>query len=376
MTDTVMQKSYKMQWLLTGLMLAVLTVACGWLLVVFWDDIKSIAWLYDLFKIIAIVAPLMGAVAYLTFAERKIIGYMQVRIGPNRVGPRGWLQPIADALKLLMKEIVIPTNANRFLFVVAPMLSIAPALAAWAVLPFTDTLVLANIDASLLYILALTSMGVYGVIIAGWASNSKYAFLGAMRCAAQIVSYEIAMGFALVGVLLAGGSLNLVDIVQAQQGSLLHWFWLPLLPLFLVYFISGVAETNRAPFDVSEGESEIVAGFHVEYSGMAFAVFFLAEYANMILIAALASLMFLGGWLSPFEGTWFESWFAWVPGIFWLFAKMAVMLLLFLWFRATFPRYRYDQIMRLGWKVFIPITIVWLVIEGAAVVANVGPWFD
>jgi NADH-quinone oxidoreductase subunit H len=276
----------------------------------------------------------------------------------------------------LFKEIIIPTNANRFLFLIAPMLSIAPALAAWAVLPFTDTLVLANIDASLLYILALTSMGVYGVIIAGWASNSKYAFLGAMRSAAQIVSYEIAMGFALVGVLIAGGSLNLVEIVQAQQGSALHWFWLPLLPLFLVYFISGVAETNRAPFDVSEGESEIVAGFHVEYSGMAFAVFFLAEYANMILIAALASLMFLGGWLSPFEGTWFESWFTWVPAIFWLFAKMSVMLLLFLWFRATFPRYRYDQIMRLGWKVFIPITIVWLVIEGAAVVADVGPWFD
>ena len=376
MTDTVMQKSYKPQMIATLLALVFATAVGGWLLVYFWEDIKAIAWLYDLFKIIAIVAPLMGAVAYLTFAERKIIGYMQVRIGPNRVGPRGWLQPIADALKLLMKEIVIPTNANRFLFVVAPMLSIAPALAAWAVLPFTDTLVLANIDASLLYILALTSMGVYGVIIAGWASNSKYAFLGAMRCAAQIVSYEIAMGFALVGVLLAGGSLNLVDIVQAQQGSLLHWFWLPLLPLFLVYFISGVAETNRAPFDVSEGESEIVAGFHVEYSGMAFAVFFLAEYANMILIAALASLMFLGGWLSPFEGTWFESWFAWVPGIFWLFAKMAVMLLLFLWFRATFPRYRYDQIMRLGWKVFIPITIVWLVVEGAAVMANVGPWFD
>jgi len=376
MTDTVMQKSYKLQWLLTGLLLAVLTVVATVLLVYFWEDIKAIAPLYDLFKIIAIVAPLMGAVAYLTFAERKIIGYMQVRIGPNRVGPRGWLQPIADALKLLMKEIVIPTNANRFLFIVAPMLSIAPALAAWAVLPFTDTLVLANIDASLLYILALTSMGVYGVIIAGWSSNSKYAFLGAMRSAAQIVSYEIAMGFALVGVLLAGGSLNLVEIVQAQQGSLLHWFWLPLLPLFLVYFISGVAETNRAPFDVSEGESEIVAGFHVEYSGMAFAVFFLAEYANMILIAALASLMFLGGWLSPFQGTWFESWFAWIPGIFWLFAKMALMLLLFLWFRATFPRYRYDQIMRLGWKVFIPITIVWLVVEGAAVVANVGPWFD
>jgi NADH-quinone oxidoreductase subunit H len=376
MTDTVMQKSYRPHMLVTLLVVVVATALCGWLLVSFWEDIKAIAWLYDLFKIIAIVAPLMGAVAYLTFAERKIIGYMQVRIGPNRVGPRGWLQPIADALKLLMKEIIIPTNANRFLFFVAPMLSIAPALAAWAVLPFTDTLVLANIDASLLYILALTSMGVYGVIIAGWSSNSKYAFLGAMRSAAQIVSYEIAMGFALVGVLLAGGSLNLVEIVQAQQGSLLHWFWLPLLPLFLVYFISGVAETNRAPFDVSEGESEIVAGFHVEYSGMAFAVFFLAEYANMILIAALAALMFLGGWLSPFEGTWFESWFAWVPGIFWLFAKMSVMLLLFLWFRATFPRYRYDQIMRLGWKVFIPITIVWLVVEGAAVVANISPWFD
>jgi NADH-quinone oxidoreductase subunit H len=326
-------------------------------------------------KIVAILVPLLLAVAYLTYAERKIIGYMQVRIGPNRVGFRGWLQPIADALKLLMKEIILPTNASRFLFVIAPMLSIAPAMAAWAVFPFTDTLVLANIDASLLYILALTSMGVYGVIIAGWASNSKYAFLGAMRSAAQIVSYEIAMGFALVGVLIAGGSLNLVEIVEAQQGSLLHWFWLPLFPLFLVYFISGVAETNRAPFDVSEGESEIVAGFHVEYSGMAFAVFFLAEYANMILIAALASLMFLGGWLSPFQGSWIESWFAWVPSIFWLLGKTALMLLFFLWFRATFPRYRYDQIMRLGWKVFIPITIVWLVIEGAAVMARIGPWF-
>ena len=375
MTTTYIEK-YKTQLLLTLLATAAGTALVVMLGIYFWEDIKANVVLYALVKIIVIVAPLMGAVAYLTFAERKIIGYMQVRVGPNRVGPRGWLQPIADALKLLFKEIVIPTNANRFLFLIAPMLSIAPALAAWAVLPFTDTLVLANIDASLLYILALTSMGVYGVIIAGWASNSKYAFLGAMRSAAQIVSYEIAMGFALVGVLIAGGSLNLVEIVQAQQGSALHWFWLPLLPLFLVYFISGVAETNRAPFDVSEGESEIVAGFHVEYSGMAFAVFFLAEYANMILIAALASLMFLGGWLSPFEGTWFEAWFAWVPAIFWLFGKMSLMLLLFLWFRATFPRYRYDQIMRLGWKVFIPITIVWLVIEGAAVVASVGPWFD
>jgi NADH-quinone oxidoreductase subunit H len=374
MTNTYIEK-YKSQLLVTLLTAVVLTALLVVLGVYFWADIKANVVLYSLVKIIVILVPLMLGVAYLTFAERKIIGYMQVRIGPNRVGPRGWLQPIADALKLLMKEIIVPTNANRFLFIIAPMLSIAPALAAWAVFPFTDTLVLANIDASLLYILALTSMGVYGVILAGWASNSKYAFLGAMRSAAQIVSYEIAMGFALVGVLIAGGSLNLVEIVEAQQGSLLHWFWLPLLPLFLVYFISGVAETNRAPFDVSEGESEIVAGFHVEYSGMAFAVFFLAEYANMILIAALASLMFLGGWLSPFQGTWFEAWFAWVPAIFWLLAKTALMLLFFLWFRATFPRYRYDQIMRLGWKVFIPITIVWLVIEGAAVMAHIGPWF-
>jgi NADH-quinone oxidoreductase subunit H len=375
MTDTALQKSFKTQWLITLAVLGLVTLAVAALLFRYWEEITAIAPLYDLIKIIVILVPLLLGVAYLTYAERKIIGYMQVRIGPNRVGPRGWLQPIADALKLLMKEIILPTNADRFLFLIAPMLSLAPALAAWAVMPFTDTLVLANIDASLLYILALTSVGVYGVIIAGWASNSKYAFLGAMRSAAQIVSYEIAMGFALVGVLIAGGSLNLREIVLAQQGSLLHWFWLPLFPLFLVYFISGVAETNRAPFDVAEGESEIVAGFHVEYSGMAFAVFFLAEYANMILIAALTSVMFLGGWLSPFEGTWFESWFAWVPGIFWLMAKISLFLFVFLWLRATFPRYRYDQIMRLGWKVFIPITIVWLAVEGAAVVAHVGPWF-
>jgi NADH-quinone oxidoreductase subunit H len=350
-------------------------------MVEFWELIREP--FFITLKIVAILIPLMLGVAYLTFAERKIIGYMQVRIGPNRVGPRGWLQPIADALKLLMKEIVIPTNSNRFLFLIAPMISIAPALAAWAVMPFTDRMVLANIDASLLYILALTSVGVYGVIIAGWASNSKYAFLGAMRSAAQIVSYEIAMGFALVGVLIAGGSLNLVDIVQAQQGSVLHWFWLPLFPLFLVYFISGVAETNRAPFDVAEGESEIVAGFHVEYSGMAFAVFFLAEYANMILIAALTALMFMGGWLTPLQGIVPDSVFEWPvigmlldSGIHWLLIKTSFFLLLFLWFRATFPRYRYDQIMRLGWKVFIPITIVWLAVEGAAVVADVGPWFD
>ncbi len=382
MAHTLLEK-YKMQLLATVLTAGIATLLLVMLGVHFWDDITANVFLYTLIKIIVIVVPLLLGVAYLTFAERKVIGYMQVRIGPNRVGPRGWLQPIADALKLLFKEIIIPTNSNRFLFLIAPTISIAPALAAWAVLPFTDTLVLANIDASLLYILALTSMGVYGVIIAGWASNSKYAFLGAMRSAAQIVSYEIAMGFALVGVLIAGGSLNLVEIVQAQQGSVLHWFWLPLLPLFLVYFISGVAETNRAPFDVSEGESEIVAGFHVEYSGMAFAVFFLAEYANMILIAALASLMFLGGWLSPFEGLLPDTFLAngigglvFGSGVHWLLAKTSLLLFFFLWFRATFPRYRYDQIMRLGWKVFIPITIVWLVIEGAAVVANIGPWFD
>jgi NADH-quinone oxidoreductase subunit H len=346
-----MEASTLLDWVMTG----------GWILI----------------KIILIVMPLMLCVAYLTFAERKIIGYMQLRIGPNRVGPRGWLQPIADAVKLMFKEIIVPTNSNHYLFIIAPILSIAPALAAWAVIPFDDGLVLADVDASLLYILALTSVGVYGVIIAGWASNSKYAFLGAMRSAAQIVAYEIAMGFALVGVLMAAGSINLGDIVRAQQGSILHWYWLPLLPLFIIYFISGVAETNRAPFDVAEGESEIVAGFHVEYSGMTFAVFFLAEYANIILIATLAALLFMGGWLSPFEGIpVLEGLFSWVPGLVWLLVKVSFFLLLFLWFRATFPRYRYDQIMRLGWKVFIPLTIFWLVIEGAAVVGGLGPWFD
>ena len=341
-----------------------------------WDLIETPVWITA--KIIAIIVPLMLAVAYLTFAERKIIGYMQVRIGPNRVGPRGWLQPIADTVKLLMKEVIVPTNANTFLFVIAPMLAIAPALAAWAVIPFTDKLVLADINAGLLYVLAVTSLGVYGVIIAGWATNSKYAMLGALRSAAQIVAYEIAMGFALVGVLMAGGSLNLREIVLAQQGSILHWFWLPLLPLFLVYFISGVAETNRAPFDVAEGESEIVAGFHVEYSGMAFAIFFLAEYANMILIATLTALMFAGGWLSPLEGIPVLGAIPVLgsPGIFWLLAKISFFLFFFLWFRATFPRYRYDQIMRLGWTVFIPITIVWLVVEGLAIMAGIGPWFD
>ena len=339
------------------------------------EGLQTTIWI--LIKIVAIVAPLMLLVAYYTYAERKVIGYMQIRIGPNRVGPRGWLQPIADALKLMFKEVVLPTEANKALFLIAPMIAIGPALAAWAVFPFDEQLVLADINAGLLYILALTSLGVYGVIIAGWASNSKYAFLGAMRSAAQIVAYEIAMGFALVGVLVAAGSLNLGDIVRAQDGSLVHWFWLPLLPLFGVYFISGVAETNRAPFDVAEGESEIVAGFHVEYSGMAFAVFFLAEYANMILISALTALLFFGGWLSPFQGIpLLEAWFAWVPGFFWLLLKTFVFMFAFLWFRATFPRYRYDQIMRLGWKVFIPITILWILVIGLMVVYEVPWWFN
>jgi len=316
--------------------------------------------IWTMMKIVLIIGPLMLCVAYFTFAERKVIGYMQTRVGPNRVGPKGWLQPIADALKLMMKEVIIPNKSNRYLFLIAPVLSLAPALAAWAVIPFTDTLVLADIDASLLYVLALTSMGVYGVIVAGWASNSKYAFLGAMRSAAQIVAYEIAMGFALVGVLMVAGSLNLREIVLHQSGGFWEWYWLPLLPLFVVYFISGVAETNRAPFDVAEGESEIVAGFHVEYSGMGFAVFFLAEYANMILIAALTVLMFLGGWLPPVE----LAPFTWLPGLFWFGAKTAAVAFLFLWFRATFPRYRYDQIMRLGWKVLIPVTLVWIVVIG------------
>jgi NADH-quinone oxidoreductase subunit H len=332
-------------------------------------------------KIMVIMLPLMGLVAYYTLAERKIIGYMQVRVGPNRVGFFGrrlWGlgQPIADAVKLMFKEIILPTGANKLLFLIAPMLSIGPALAAWAVFPFNAGLVLADVNAALLYILAMTSLGVYGVIIAGWASNSKYAFLGAMRSAAQIVSYEIAMGFALVGVLVAAGSLNLGDIVAAQQGSFLHWFWLPLLPLFLVYFISGVAETNRAPFDVAEGESEIVAGFHVEYSGMTFAVFFLAEYANMILISGLSALMFLGGWLSPFPAGWVDGVFLLGDGFHWLLIKTFFFMFLFLWFRATFPRYRYDQIMRLGWKVFIPITIVWIVVVAVMRVTEMPWWFN
>lgn len=323
--------------------------------------------LYTLLKVVVIIVPLFIVVAYYTLAERKIIGFMQVRIGPNRVGPKGLLQPFADMFKLMFKEIILPTNSNKYLFFLAPVITFAPAMAAWAVMPFNDTLVFADINAGLLYILAMTSVGVYGVIIAGWASNSKYALLGAMRSAAQIVAYEIAMGFALVGVLMAAGSLNLGEIVASQEGGVGNWLFIPLLPLFAVYFISGVAETNRAPFDVAEGESEIVAGFHVEYAGMTFAVFFLAEYANMILIAMLTSLMFFGGWLSPIPGLVGDS-------VGWLFLKTGFFMLLFLWFRATFPRYRYDQIMRLGWKVLIPVTIVWIAVEGVLAYLQIGPW--
>ncbi len=324
--------------------------------------------IWTLIKIVAIAVPLILCVAFLTLAERKVIGFMQVRIGPNRVGWKGILQPFADVLKLLIKEIVVPSGASKVLFILGPILVLMPALAAWAVIPFSPELVLANIDAGLLYILAMTSIGVYGVIIAGWASNSKYAFLGGLRSAAQIVAYELAMGFALVGVLLAAQTMNLGGIVKAQESAygLLSWYFIPLFPLFLVYVISGVAETNRAPFDVAEGESEIVAGFHVEYSGMTFALFFLAEYMNMILISTLCSIMFLGGWLSPIPFI--------PPSFLWLVAKVMFVLFLFFWFRATFPRYRYDQIMRLGWKVLIPVTLVWLVVVAAWIQTPLWVW--
>ena len=317
-----------------------------------------------LVSILTVVVPLFLIVAYVTYSERKIIGFMQSRMGPSRVGPSGLLQPIADVLKLVSKEIIIPTNANKGIFLTAPMLMLVPSLLVWAVIPLSEFFIISNINAGLLFILALTSLSVYGVILAGWASNSKYAFLGSMRSAAQIIAYEIAMGFALVGVLMLSGSLNLQAIIQEQSGSILNWFWIPLFPLFLIYFIAGVAETNRAPFDVSEGESEIVAGFHVEYSGMAFAMFFLAEYMNLILISILSSIMFFGGWLSPFQGTFLNAYFAFVPGFVWLSLKTLIFIFIFLWLRATLPRYRYDQIMRLGWKVFLPITFFWLTVIG------------
>lgn len=338
------------------------------------EKLSVLGW--TIVKVLSIIIPLLLAVAYLTYAERRIIGFIQGRIGPNRVGPFGLLQPFADGLKLLFKEMIVPRRSNAYLFVLAPILVMGPALAAWAVIPFDTHWVLSDINVGLLYIFAMTSVGVYGVIIAGWASNSKYAFLGAMRSTAQIISYEIPMGFALVGVLMAARSMNLSDIVLSQEGGLWHWYWLPLLPLLFVYWISAVAETNRAPFDVAEGESEIVAGFHVEYAGMTFAIFFLAEYANMILVSTLASLLFMGGWLSPFQGIpYFETGFAFVPGIVWLFLKVSFFVFLFLWFRATFPRYRYDQIMRLCWKIFIPITLVWIVVLSILIQFKVPPWF-
>ncbi len=339
-----------------------------------WPDWLRLT-LTSLGQILAVTIVVILCVAYLTLAERKVIGYMQVRIGPNRVGPKGLLQPFADVLKLLIKEVVVPSRSNRFLFVVAPLLALTPAFAAWAVISLWPGFAIANVDAGVLYVLALAGFGAYGIILAGWATNSKYAFLGAMRSAAQIVAYEIAMGFALVGVVMAAGTLNIGRIVEAQSGGPLSWYWLWLFPLFLVYFISGVAETNRAPFDVAEGESEIVAGFHVEYSGIAFALFFLTEYANMILIAALTATFFFGGWLSPFEGyPLLGDTFLAAPGLHWLVLKIAFFLFCFLWFRATFPRYRYDQIMRLGWKVFIPVTLVWLCVEAVMWIYKIGPW--
>ncbi len=348
-------------------------------------------WIYELFpwfdgvfasiviiliKAMALVAPLMLVVAYFTYAERKVIGYMQLRIGPNRVGPKGWLQPIADALKLMTKEIIFPSKANIYLFLLAPVLAIAPAIAIWAVVPFDEGMYVANLDISLLYVLAIGSVGVYGIILAGWASNSKYPLLGALRSASLLVSYEIVIGFALVTVVMIAGSVNLNDIVMAQKGGVLNWYFIPLFPMMIIFFISALVETNRAPFDVVEGESEIVGGTHVEYSGMTFAVFFLAEYANMIFMAVLAVILFFGGWHSPFEGiAYLGAGFSWVPGIIWLLAKSTFFMFLYLWIRATFPRFRYDQIMRLSWKVFLPWTIVWIFVVALMTQFKIGPWF-
>ena len=338
------------------------------------QEIGILIWV--IIKILVIVVPLLLVVAYLIYAERKVIGYIQTRIGPNRVGFRGLLQPIADLIKLITKEIVVPSKSNKYLFVIAPLCALVPSLVGWAVIPFDQGMVLANINAGVLYVFAMSSLGVYGVIIAGWSSNSKYAMFGALRSAAQTVSYEIAMGFALVGVILAAGSMNLTQIVQSQAGGFWHWWCLPLLPLFIVFWVAGIAETNRAPFDVAEGESEIVAGFHVEYSGIGFALFFLSEYASMILISTMLALLFMGGWLSPFEGIpVLEDFFYIVPGFVWLMLKISFFLFVYLWARATFPRYRYDQIMRLGWKVLIPVTIVWIVVTALMVLLPLKPWF-
>jgi NADH-quinone oxidoreductase subunit H len=338
-------------------------------------DLATLLWV--IIKITVIVVPLLLTVAYMIYAERKVIGYIQLRIGPNRVGFRGLLQPFADLIKLVQKEIIVPNLSNRYLFVVAPLFSLIPALAAWAVIPFQEFIVLSNINAGVLYLFTMSSLGVYGVLIAGWASNSKYAMLGALRSAAQTISYEIAMGFALVGALIAAGSMNITDIVNSQHGGVVHWWFIPLFPLFMVFWIAGIAETNRAPFDLAEGESEIVAGFHVEYSSVGFALFFLAEYSNMILISAITSLVFMGGWLSPFEGMPFlENIFYFIPGFAWFFLKIAFFLFVYLWVRATLPRYRYDQLMQLGWKVLIPVTIVWLVVTATLVMLKAPIWFN
>jgi NADH-quinone oxidoreductase subunit H len=337
-------------------------------------NIALLIWM--LIKILGIIVPLLLVVAYIIYAERKVIGYIQSRIGPNRVGIYGLLQPIADLIKLMTKEIVVPTVSNRYLFVVAPLLSLIPAFAGWAIIPFSPGMVLSDINVGVLFLFAMSSLAVYGVLIAGWASNSKYAMFGAIRSAAQTVSYEIAMGFSLVGVLLAAGSMNLTDIVMSQQGGIWHWWCVPLLPLFLVFWIAGIAETNRAPFDLAEGEYEIVAGFHVEYSGMGFMVFFLSEYASMVMISMMVSILFLGGWLSPFENIpVLNSFFFVVPGFVWLFAKVGLFLFIYLWARATFPRYRYDQLMRLGWKILIPVTLIWLVVTACMVLLHIRPWF-
>ena len=338
------------------------------------QDISILLWI--IIKIVIIVVPLLLVVAYTTYAERKVIGFIQVRIGPYRVGYRGLLQPFADLLKLITKEIIVPAQSNKYLFVIAPLFALTPALAGWAVIPFEQGMVLANLNAGVLFLFAMSSLGVYGVLIAGWASNSKYAMLGSLRSAAQTISYEIAMGFALVGVLLAAGSMNITDIVMSQRGGIWHWWFLPLMPLFIVFWIAALAETNRAPFDLAEGESEIVAGFHVEYSGIGFALFFLAEYASMVLISTMMALLFLGGWLSPFENiTVLNDLFFFVPGMVWFFLKISFFMFVYLWIRATFPRYRYDQLMRLGWKVLIPVTIVWVIVTALMVVTHLKPWF-
>lgn len=332
---------------------------------------------WALTKMLVVTLSLLLGVAYLTWAERKVIGYMQGRIGPNRLGPIGLLQPIADVIKLLAKETITPTLSSPYLFYCAPIFTLVPALAAWAVVPFGKEMALAKIDAGVLYIFMMSSVGIYGTLVAGWSANSKYALLGSLRAAAQTISYEITMGLTLVGVILAAGSMDLQTIVLSQQGGILKWYIWPLLPLFFTYWISGVAETNRAPFDLAEGESELVAGFHIEYSGVKFALFFLAEYMNMMFISALGSLFFLGGWLSPFEGIpYLHGWFSGVPGLVWLVLKMTVFLFAYFWLRATFPRYRYDQLMRLGWKVLIPVSFSWVMVIALAVFFRIPPWFS